>query len=247
MQWKPRLPVFGRKSSTDTSCLQFGDLAVELVQKKIKNLRLSVHSPEGRVRVSAPCYVSLSTIRVFIASRLDWIQQQQIRLRAQTHEPVREYNEGEHHYYGGRAYGLRIIERDAAPGLKLVDDSMELSIRPNSSRDKRQAVLYEWYRAQMKQVLPEIIEKYEVLMGVSVAEFGVKRMRTRWGTCNTVAQRIWLNLELAKKPAACLEYVVVHEMTHLLERSHNKRFVRLMDQFMPDWRECRAELNQLAL
>jgi hypothetical protein len=227
--------------------LQFGNLAVELVQKKVKNLRLSVHSPEGRVRVSAPYYVSLSTIRVFIASRLDWIQQQQSRLRTQPHEPVREYNEGERHYYGGRAYGLRIIERDAAPGLKLVDDSMELSVRPNSSRDKRQAILYEWYRAQMKQVLPEIIEKYEVLMGVRVAEFGVKRMRTRWGTCNTVAQRIWLNLELAKKPAACLEYVVVHEMTHLLERSHNKRFVRLMDQFMPDWRECRAELNQLAL
>jgi hypothetical protein len=226
--------------------LQFGDLSVDVVQRKLnKNLRLSVHPPQGRVRVSAPNSVSINTIRAFVSSRLDWIQQQQIRVRALPCEPEHEYKEGERHYFAGQAYGLRIIERDAAPSLRMAEDNLELSIRPHSSRDKRKAVVYEWYRAQMKQALPAIIEKYETLMGVSVTEFGVKRMKTRWGTCNTAAQRIWLNLELAKKPLACLEYVVVHEMTHLLERSHNQRFVKLMDQFMPDWREHKAQLNQL--
>lgn len=237
----------GRKSGTVTSQLQIGELSVELVQKPVKNLRLSVHSPEGRVRVSAPHYVSLDTIRYFIASRLDWIRKQQSRLRAQPRVPVREYKDGEQHYFAGRAYVLRISERDAAPGLRLVADALELSIRPNSSGDRRRAIIDAWYRSEIKRALPVIIKKYEQLMGVSVVEFGIKRMKTRWGTCNTVARRIWLNLELVKKPPQCLEYVVVHEMVHLLERSHNKRFDRLMDRYLPDWRIHRAELNRLAL
>jgi hypothetical protein len=242
------LSLFKRTARADRSQLQFGDLSVDVIHRKLnKNLRLSVHPPEGRVRVSAPYFVSLNTIRVFIASRLDWIQQQQIRVRALPCEPVHDYKDGERHYFAGRAYGLRITERDAVPSLRLVHDSLELGVRPHSSRDRREAVINEWYRAQLKQTLPDIIEKYELLMGVRVAEFGVKRMKTRWGTCNPVARRIWLNLELAKKPAACLEYVVVHEMTHLLERSHNQRFVKLMDQFMPEWRHCKAELNQSAI
>ena len=241
------MSLFSRHSRAGRSRIQCGDLSVDVVQRKLnKNLRLSVHPPQGRVRVSAPHSVSLNTIRAFVASRLDWIQQQQIRVRALPCEPEHQYEEGECHYFAGQAYRLNIIERDAAPALRLLDDSLELCIRPDSTRNKRETVLHEWYRAQMKQTLPAMIEKYETLMGVNVAEFGVKRMKTRWGTCNTAAQRIWLNLELAKKPLACLEYVVVHEMTHLLERSHNQRFVKLMDQFMPDWREHKAQLNQLA-
>jgi hypothetical protein len=227
--------------------LQLGDLSVDVVQRKLnKNLRLSVHPPQGRVRVSAPNSVSINTIRAFVVSRLDWIEQQQIRLRALPCEPEHEYQEGELLYFAGQSYRLKVIERNAAPYLSLLGDSLELGVRPHSSRDKREAIVYEWYRAQVKQALPAMIEKYEILMGVRVAEFGVKRMKTRWGTCNTAAQRIWLNLELAKKPLACLEYVVAHEMTHLLERSHNQRFVQLMDQFMPDWRTHKAQLNQLA-
>lgn len=232
---------------TATCQLLIGELSVDVVQKKVKNLRLSVHSPEGRVRVSAPCTMSLASIRVFIAARLGWIQKQQHRLRSQGHEPEREYSDGESHYYQGRVYGLMVTEHQAAPSVKLGDDTLELSVRPCSTRSRRQAILNEWYRAQMKRVLPEIIEKYEAIMGVHVAEFGVKRMKTRWGTCNPRAQRIWLNLELAKKPVACLEYVVVHEMTHLLEKSHNQRFTRLMDRFMPDWRLYKAELNRATI
>lgn len=238
------MSLFSRKAGVDSSRLEFGDLSVDVARKKVKNLRLSVRSPDAHVRVSAPYYVSLEAIRMFVASRLDWIQKQQTRIRALPREPEYQYEEGESHYFAGSAYELKIAEGSAAPRLQLLDGTMMLRIRRDSSRDKRQAVLYDWYRAWMKRALPEIIKKYELHMGVDVAEFGVKRMKTRWGTCNTAARRIWLNLELAKKPVSCLEYVVVHEMTHLLERGHNKRFNRLMDQFLPDWRERRAELNR---
>lgn len=220
---------------------------VEVVQKNIKNVHLSVYPPKGRIKVSAPEAMSVETIRVFVISKLGWIQKQQKKIRAQDREAPREYINRESHYFYGKRYLLKIIEHPAPPRVEIQHQTIALYIRPGASVKKRQTILHEWYRQQLKNAIPGIILKYEKLMTVEVHEFGVKRMKTRWGTCNTVANRIWLNLELAKKPVECLEYVVVHEMAHLIERSHNSRFVALMDKYIPKWRFCRDELNRLPI
>ncbi len=224
---------------------RLNNIDVEVVQKDIKNVHLSVYPPTGRVKVSAPLAMDKETLRVFVISKLGWIKQQQHKIRIQKREAPRQYLDRESHYFFGKRYLLKITERKAAPKVKLNHNTLELIVRPDTPVLKRQAILYEWYRLQMKQILPGIIKKYEKVIGVEVGEFGVKRMKTRWGTCNPVAKRLWLNLELAKKPTECLEYIVVHEMTHLLERTHNDRFVALMDRFMPKWRFYRDELNRL--
>ena len=218
---------------------------VEIIQKDIKNVHLSVYPPKGRVKVSAPESMSVDTIRVFVISKLGWIKKQQNKICSQERETSREYLDRESHYFFGKLYLLKVTEHNAPPIVKLNHNTLELIIRPDTPLIKRQTILYEWYRSQMKQVLPDIINKYEKVMDVEVAEFGIKRMKTKWGTCNPAAKRIWLNLELAKKPVECLEYIVVHEMAHLLERTHNDRFVALMDKFMPKWRFHRDELNRL--
>lgn len=225
--------------------LKLNDLYVEVVKKDIKNVHLSVYPPKGRVKVSAPMTMEVDTIRVFVISKLGWIKQQQKKICSQEREASREYLDRESHYFFGKRYLLKVVEHEAPPVVQLKHNTLELTIRPDTSLVKRQAILYEWYRAQMKLLLPNIIKKYEKLMAVEVSEFGIKRMKTKWGTCNPVAKRIWLNLELAKKPTECIEYIVVHEMAHLLERTHNDQFVALMDKFMPKWRFYRDELNRL--
>jgi len=204
-----------------------------------------VYPPKGRVRVSAPESMEMDTIRVFVISKLGWIKKQQNKICSQEREASREFLDRESHYFFGKRYLLKVTEQEAPALVQLNHDTLELSIRPDTLLVKRQAILYEWYRTQMKLLLPDIIKKYEKLMCVEVSEFGVKRMKTKWGTCNPAAKRIWLNLELAKKPIECIEYIVVHEMAHLLERTHNDRFVMLMDKFMPKWRFHRDELNKL--
>jgi hypothetical protein len=226
---------------------KLNNMDVEVVQKNIKNVHLSVYPPKGRIKVSAPEAMSVETIRVFVISKLGWIQKQQKKIRAQDREAPREYINRESHYFYGKRYLLKIIEHPAPPRVEIQHQTIALYIRPGASVKKRQTILHEWYRQQLKNAIPGIILKYEKLMTVEVHEFGVKRMKTRWGTCNTVANRIWLNLELAKKPVECLEYVVVHEMAHLIERSHNSRFVALMDKYIPKWRFCRDELNRLPI
>ena len=189
----------------------------------------------------------LSEPIAFVISKLTWIRKQQQKLQAQAREAARDYVERESHYFKGERYLLKIIEHKHPPKVVLDHSTMMLYIRRNTATEKRAAILNEWYRGQLKQQIPDLIQKYEKLMDVSVKEFGVKKMKTKWGTCNPVAQRIWLNLELAKKPIELLEYVVVHEMVHLLERSHNRRFVLLMDKFMPKWKFYKDELNRLPI
>jgi predicted metal-dependent hydrolase len=225
--------------------LKLNDLDVEVVKKDIKNVHLSVYPPKGRVKVSAPKSMKIDTIRVFVISKLGWIKKQQNKICSQEREASREYLDRESHYFLGKRYLLKVIEQEAPPIVRHKHNTLELIVRPHTPLVTRQAILYEWYRAQMKLLLPDIIKKYEKLMGVEVSEFGVKRMKTKWGTCNPAAKRIWLNLELAKKPTECIEYIVVHEMSHLLERTHNDRFVALMDKYMPKWRFHRDELNRL--
>jgi predicted metal-dependent hydrolase len=223
------------------------DINVEVIQKNIKHLHLRVYPPNGWVKVSAPKSMAVNTIRLFVNSKMDWIKKQQIKLRAQAREAPREYVDRESHYFNGKRYLLEVIEHNAPAKVRMNSQTIELFVRPQTPREKRRSLLNEWYRQQLKHAVPQIIEKYEKMMDVRVCEFGIKLMKTKWGTCNPKAKRIWLNLELAKKPSECLEYIVVHEMVHLLEPSHNARFVSYMDKFMPKWRFYKEELNRLSI
>ena len=193
--------------------------------KDIKNVHLSVHPPTGRVRISAPSRMSLDTIRVFAISKLGWIKQQQRKLREQERETPREYLDRESHYVWGKRYLLKVIESDEPPSVELKHSQMLLRVRPATDEAKKQAIVEEWYREQLKEAVPPLIAKWEPLMGVKVERFFVQRMKTKWGSCNPGAGSIRLNTDLAKKPRECLEYIVVHEMVHLIERHHNDRFM----------------------
>ena len=196
-------------------------IAVDVILKDIKNVHLSVHPPTGRVRISAPLHMNLDTICVFAISKLDWIRRQQRKLQNQERETAREYLDGESHYLWGKRYLLEVLEKDAVPRVELKHSQILLQVCPGADRAKREAVLHNWYRQQLREQIPPLIAKWERETGVTVSEWRIKKMKTRWGTCNTHARRIWLNLELAKKSVSCLEYVLVHEMTHLLEHRHN--------------------------
>ena len=225
--------------------IAFGDITVDVVRKDIKNIHLSVYPPNGRVRIAAPSRMRLDTIRVFAISRLGWIKQQQKKLQEQERETPREYVDRESHDLWGKRYLLKVIEGDAAPSVALQHSRMLLRVRPGTDAKKKQAIVEAWYRRQLKAALPPLIARWEPLLEVKVERFFVQRMKTKWGSCNHGARTIRLNTELAKKPRECLEYIVVHEMTHLLEPTHNARFVALMDQCMPQWRFYRDQLNRL--
>jgi len=227
--------------------IELGDIAVDVVQKDIKNIHLSVYPPTGKVRIAAPLRMDLDTIRVFAITKLDWIKKQQQKLREQERETPREYLDRESHYVWGKRYLLKVIEKDATPEVELKHNKMLLQLRPVTSDGRKREILEAWYRDKLKEVVPALIAKWEPLMGVKVERFFVQRMKTKWGSCNPATKNIRLNTDLAKKPSECLEYIVVHEMIHLLEPSHNARFITLMDQFMPKWRFYRDEMNKLPL
>ena len=227
--------------------LKIDNITVDVVQKNIKNIHLRVYPPAGRVRISAPSRMDLAAIRAFVISKLGWIKKQQTRLINQAREAQREFINRETHYFNGKRYLLKVTEQNAAPKVVLKHSSIELYVRPETDAVKRKSILDEWYRRKLKEIVPALIEKWEKKMNVQVNEFGIKKMKTRWGTCNRQAKRIWLNLELAKKPPECLEYIVVHEMAHLLERKHNDRFTALMTGFIPKWRFYKDELNRLPI
>lgn len=227
--------------------IDIGNIAINVVRKNIKNVHLSVYPPLGNVRISAPLRMNLDTIRVFAISKLDWIRHQQQKLQNQVRETPREYIDRESHYLWGKRYLLNLIEIDAPARLELRHDCIVLRVRPGATTDRKRAIVDEFYRHQIETAIPPLIAKWEKLMGLHVNSFTVRKMKTKWGSCTPSLQTIRFNLELAKKPAECLEYVVVHEMVHLLEPSHNKRFVAFMDSFMPKWRFYQAELNRLPI
>lgn len=225
--------------------LTVGDVTVEVVRKDVKNWNLRVYAPDGRVRIAVPRHVDDDAVRQIVAGRLAWIKRQQGKFQARPQQPAREYVSGESHSFLGNTYRLNVIEQDGPPHVVMRDKStLDLYVRPGSSPAQREQVLLGWQRRQLKALIPALIAKWEPVLGVQVAEWGIKRMRTRWGTCNIRARRIWLNLELARHPAPCLEYVVVHEMVHLLERTHNAVFQAHMTRALPHWRELCAQLNQ---
>ena len=221
---------------------------MDVVRKCIKNLHLGVYPPHGRVRVAAPLAVSDEAVRLAVIGKLGWIKRQRARFEEQPRQSKREMVSGESHYFLGQRYRLNVVVQNGPAHVAVRNKrTIDLFIREGSDTARREQVLAAWYRQQLKAVLPPMIAQWEAAMGVKVAECRVKQMKTKWGACNIEARRIWLNLELAKKPVQCLEYIILHEMVHLLERHHNDRFTNLMDSFMPQWRLHRAELNRAPL
>lgn len=225
--------------------IKLGDIIVDVELKDIKNVHLSVYPPKGRVRIAAPRRMTMDTIRIYAISKLSWIRKQQQKFRSQVREAPRDFLSKEGHYFLGNRYLLKVIEQETPARISIRHKTLEMIVKHGTDKQKRQVLMDEWYRAQLKELVPPVIIKWEKQMGVSLNEFGIKKMKTKWGTCNREAKRIWLNLELAKKPFACIEYIIVHELVHLLERNHNDRFIAYMDRFLPEWKELKKELNKL--
>lgn len=234
--------------STEGHQIVVSGLPVQIVRKAIKNLHLGVYPPNGRVRVAAPLAVSDHAVRLAVVGKLGWIKRQRARFADQPRQSQRELVSGETHYFLGRRYRLRVIEH-RGPGRVVLRTRtrLELWVRPGADAQARDKVLQRWYRARLHELVPPLLAKWEPILGVHAADWRIKRMKTKWGACNVDARRIWLNLELVKKPVRCLEYLIVHELLHLTERRHSDRFVRLMDKRLPLWRQCRHDLNAAPL
>ena len=225
--------------------IQVNDITVEVNRKSIKNLHVGVYPPDGRVRVAAPNLLNDEAIRLAVVSRLAWIRRQQKGFQNQPRESEREMVTGESHYYLGKRYRLNVIERQGRKYIHIPNKkTLELYIHPGSDKNDRWQVLAKWYRKQLRSLIYDLLKTWEPIIGKKVSDYRIKRMKTLWGSCNIDAKRIWLNIDLIRKPKICIEYILVHEMVHLLERHHTERFHKLMDQFMPDWRPRRDRLNQ---
>lgn len=234
--------------NTETYSFAVSGMSVEVVRKRIKNLHLGVYPPNGKVRVAAPLALTKDAIRLAVVERIVWIKRQKAKFEAQARQTEREMVTGETHYFQGRRYRLRVIEHTGRCTVMLQNKTtIHLFVRRTTSRARREAILHEWYRQQLKELIPPLVAHWSTKLGVKTPNWGVRKMKTRWGSCNAQERRIWLNLELAKKSVDCLEYIIVHELVHLLERHHNDRFVGLMDKSMPGWRSYQAELNASVL
>ena len=234
--------------NTERHDMRVSGLAIHIVRKDIKNLHLGVYPPHGRIRVAAPVGVSNDAVRRAVIDKLPWIRKQRVKFATQARQSQREMVSGESHFFMGQRYRLRVVKDNAPNLISLTSNTtMTMRVRPDSTRAQRERVLREWYRRELKALVPALLDKWERKLGVKTTFWGIKRMRTRWGTCNNKARRVWLNLELAKKPPHCLEYILVHELVHLIDRTHGERFLAIMDEEMPRWHLYREELNAAPL
>ena len=225
-----------------------GNISIDVVRKDIKNLHLGVYPPNGRVRIASPLKIDDEAVRLFAISKMAWIKKHQLKFEAQQRQSERQFVSGESHYYKGNRYLLNVIYHNAAPKVEIRNKTyIDLYVRVGSTLEQREKVLTEWYRRQLKDQIPSLIDKWQKIIGIKVNDWGIKKMKTKWGTCTIASCRIWLNLELAKKPEHCLEYIIVHEMIHLIERNHTDRFVAYMNKFMPQWHLYKEELNRSML
>lgn len=222
------------------------NITIDVVRKDIKNIHLAVYPPTGKVRIAVPLNVNDDAVRLFAVSKLGWIKRNQRKFENQERQTPRQYKNRESHYYQGKRYLLRVIETNGKQRIDLRTKTyIDMHVRPNTPISKRHEIMNEWYREQLKNSISPIIEKWENKTGIKANEWAIKLMKTKWGSCNIEENRIWLNLELAKKPIQCLEYIIVHELVHIVERHHNERFLKLINEFMPNWRIYKAELNHL--
>lgn len=223
--------------------LEIDGVLVEIIRKPIKNMHLRIYPPEAQVKLSAPLRLKLELIRHFLETKRDWIHAQRTRLLSQVSQLSVIFAQGEKFYFLGKPYTLLIHYQQKPASCRIEGDNLHCFIRAEAADVEKERLLQNWYRQEMKKRLPPLIQKWSAVIGVSVNDWGIKQMKTRWGSCNMRDKRIWLNLHLIKKPLACLEYVLVHELIHLLEPHHNKRFYSLMDQFMPGWKNHQIELE----
>jgi len=234
--------------NTNLYQITIGQLMIDVVKKDIKHIHLGVYPPDGNIRIAAPLKVDDDRVRLFAISKLPWIKKQQAKFQAQNRQSPREFVSGESHYFQGRRYLLNVIYHRSPPKVIIKNNTnIDLFVRENSTLEQRKKVMTEWYRQQLKEQIPTLLNKWQSITGITINNWGIKQMKTKWGSCNITDKRIWLNLELAKKPQRCLEYVIVHELVHLLERNHNERFTAYMDKFMPQWPMYKEELNQFIL
>lgn len=227
--------------------IHIGEISIALTRKDIKHVHLSVHPPNGRVTLVTPIETRPEVARAYVLSKIGWIRDQQTKLRKQVRETPRQFVERESHYLWGRRYLLSLREEETKPFVRLSHRSITLIVRPGSRLAKRAEAMHEWQKSLLHDTVPSLIRKWEPRIGVDVAHYFIQRMKTKWGGCNSRARRIRLNTELVKKPKDLLEYVVVHEMIHILEPTHSERFINLLSKHFPNWREARAELNELPL
>ena len=231
--------------STDVRLLVVRNIQVEVVRKNIKNLHLGVYPPNGRVRVAAPLILNDEAIRLAVIEKMAWIKRQKAQFEDQARQSQREMVNGESHYFLGRRYRLRLHEKDALPRVAIRGISvLDLFIRPASDVSQREKVLSRWYREQLRLIISDLVKKWQTILGVQVAEWGIKKMKTKWGSCNPRSRRAWFNLELAKVDEKCIEYIVVHELIHLKERRHNSKYMVHLEQHFPEWKSIRARLNK---
>ena len=227
--------------------LQIGNISIAVTKKNIKNMYIRVLPPSGKVQITAPCSAGDDAIRMFAVSRMAWIKKQCANFEMQPRQTKRQYVTGESYYVWGRRYRLDVQYSNIRNQVSLSNGRLILQVRPESTSEQRESILNDWYREQLKNKLPKVIQKCEQIVGVHASEWKIKNMRTKWGTCNIEKKRIWINLQLAKKTPECLVYVVTHELVHFLERSHNEQFRKHMDAFFPDWQVVKSELNQQVL
>jgi predicted metal-dependent hydrolase len=224
--------------------LMIQDIPIKIVRKSIKNLSIRIYPPKGNVQVTAPLHLTDDQILLAVNSRLNWIRKHQANFQAQPRQLSQELISGESHYVFGYCYQLEVIESPGQHRIFVDNSSLQLFVNPGTSTKNRALVLNTFYREQLKLKIPDLLDKWQVIIGEQVAEWGIKQMKTRWGSCNIQKRRIWLSLELAKKPIECLEYVLVHELVHFLERHHNQRFKSYMDQYLPQWQQCHEILHR---
>lgn len=227
------------------SRIDLGEIPIDVVRKDIKNIHLSVNPPDGKVRISAPSRIDLDALRVFAISKLAWIKKEQRKMREQERETPREYVERESHYLWGKRYLMDIVEVEQPPSVEIKHKKLVLSVRPGASEQKRREVMDEWYRVCLRKKAAPMISKWESRLNVKVKRLFVQRMKTRWGSCNPERGYVRINTHVAKKPSECLEYLLVHEMLHMIEPTHNANFIALLEKHMPQWEHLRRLLNRL--
>ena len=227
--------------------IQIGDISILVIRKDIKNVHLSVHPPDGRVTLAAPTATRLDVARAYAISKLNWINQQKQALADQARETPRQFIERESHYVWGRRHLMTVLYEDTKPFVLLDHKRITVTLRPGSDLAKRHQVMHQWHKSLLHQAVPPLITKWEPKLGVQVSKYFLQRMKTKWGGCNHRAGNIRLNTELVKKPKDLLEYVIAHEMAHLIEPTHSDRFIAILNEHYPNWREARIELNELPL
>jgi predicted metal-dependent hydrolase len=220
------------------------DLEIDTVKKDIKNIHLGVYPPNGRVRVAAPLKTTDEAIKLLVISKMPWIKKQQLRFNQQERQSKREYVSGESHYFFGNRYRLNVVQTNSKPKIEIKRKTrIDMYVNPEANLKKKENLMNNFYRTELKKQIPILVEKWQKITGLQVKEVNIKKMKTKWGTCKPKYQRIWVNLELAKKPLHCLEYVLVHEMTHFKEKNHNEKFEFLLKSYMQQWDQCKQELN----